>query len=358
MAHIPATLDDHTLTATLFDDDLFGSHRLFDRVLHGGSGDDMLEGGAGRDWLVGGAGNDTVSGGAGGDLVNGGSGNDLLSGDAPASLWQDRPFITFSSPEPGLPIPVAAPLAGDVGGNDLLAGGAGNDILIGDAGSIHGSARGGDDILLGGAGDDRLFGDAYTDFATVPSGLGGFMFPDAGIGDLASGGNDYLDGGAGNDTLYGDALVISDFFRGRPAQARGGDDTLVGRGGDDVLVGDADRLSPLSSGGNDRLFGGAGNDALYGDTRFGDNGRGGNDELFGGAGDDFLAGGSGNNRIDGGSGVDTASFVGSLAAFLIAQSSAGFAVTKIASGDTDLVTNVEFLQFDDVVLSTSPDHPS
>ena len=68
---------------------------------------------------------------------------DLLSGDAPASLWQDRPFITFSSPEPGLPIPVAAPLAGDVGGNDLLAGGAGNDILIGDAGSIHGSARAG-----------------------------------------------------------------------------------------------------------------------------------------------------------------------------------------------------------------------
>ena len=28
MAHIPATLDDHTLTTTLFDDDLFGSHRL------------------------------------------------------------------------------------------------------------------------------------------------------------------------------------------------------------------------------------------------------------------------------------------------------------------------------------------
>jgi Ca2+-binding RTX toxin-like protein len=67
--------------------------------------------------------------GAGRDWLFGGASNDLLSGDAPASLWQDRPFITFSSPEPGLPIPVAAPLASDVGGNDLLTGGAGDDIL-------------------------------------------------------------------------------------------------------------------------------------------------------------------------------------------------------------------------------------
>ena len=37
--------------------------------------------------------------GAGRDWLFGGAGNDLLSGDAPASLWQDRPFITFSNVE-------------------------------------------------------------------------------------------------------------------------------------------------------------------------------------------------------------------------------------------------------------------
>ena len=129
------------------------------------------------------------------------------------------------------------------------------------------------------------------------------MFPDAGIGDLASGGNEIWTAARATTPLRRHARHLGLLPR-QTRPGRGGDDTLVGRGGDDILVGDADRLSPLSSGGNDRLFGGAGNDALYGDTRFGDNGRGGNDELFGGAGDDFLAGGSGNNRIDGGSGVE------------------------------------------------------
>ena len=180
--------------------------------------------------------------------------------------------------------------------------------------------------------------------------------------DLASGGDDYLDGGAGNDTIVGDALLFSTFVFGigsfgPSARGSGGVDTLIGGAGDDILIGDAYGIFGTASGGDDRLYGGDGNDFLAGDTLAatftstppfaGDNGRGGNDRLFGEAGDDTLRGGSGNDILDGGDGMDTAVFDGNLADYTVTASPDGSQsiVTEIATGDTDVLLNVESLAF-------------
>jgi Ca2+-binding RTX toxin-like protein len=163
--------------------------------------------------------------------------------------------------------------------------------------------RAGDDLLKGGAGDDRLYGDAQSIFAnTLP-------------------GDDELFGGGGNDNLYGDAETVVGSVADVPA-------------------------------GNDRLFGGKGDDTLYGDTHHGSFTSGGKDELFGGPGNDFLVGGRGSDIIDGGAGMDTAAFDGPRAAFSVERSGAGLTVIEIATGDTDSVTEVEFFQFNDVLLET------
>jgi Ca2+-binding RTX toxin-like protein len=155
-------------------------------------------------------------------------------------------------------------------------------------------------------------------------------------------GNDRLTGGAGDDLLYGDAQSI--FFNSRP-----GSDELHGGAGSDTLYGDGERVVSNAPAGDDRLFGDAGDDTLFGDGPIGFS-AGGDDELFGAAGNDLLVGGRGNDRIDGGPGVDTAGFDGLLAAFSIEESGAGFTVTDVGNGDIDFVTDVELLQFTDVVL--------
>ena len=124
----------------------------------------------------------------------------------------------------------------------------------------------------------------------------------------------------------------------------------MGGGGDDVLIGDARYIS-VATGGADRLFGGDGNDTLHGDMLAGgaglpDNGRGGNDELYCEAGHDLLRGGSGNDILDGGEGLDWAVFDGNLADFAVS----GNSVTEIATGETDLLVNVEILGFRDISI--------
>jgi hypothetical protein len=131
--------------------------------------------------------------------------------------------------------------------------------------------------------------------------------------------------------------------------SRPGDDELFGDAGNDTLFGDAETLATNAPAGDDRLFGGTGDDTLYGDSRTGF-APGGDDELFGGSGSDLLIGSRGDDLIDGGAGLDTAGFEGLRAAFAIEQAGAGLSVTEIATGDTDFVTNVEFLRFSDVVL--------
>jgi len=82
----------------------------------------------------------------------------------------------------------------------------------------------------------------------------------------------------------------------------------------------------------------------------------GNDFLNGNAGNDNLAGGTGNDNINGGTGIDTAIFDGNLNNFRITYNSSTrtFSVQDIRQAGpegNDAVTNVEFFQFNDTLVT-------
>ena len=118
------------------------------------------------------------------------------------------------------------------------------------------------------------------------------------------------------------------------------------------LLGTANR-DLLYGGNNDNvnLSGGAGNDQLYGE--------GGNDILNGGAGDDILIGGQGNDTLNGGDGQDTAYLNGTLPQFSIVFNQGFIQVSSTQNNnDTDTLTNIEYLQFNDglkISIKAKPD---
>ncbi len=83
-------------------------------------------------------------------------------------------------------------------------------------------------------------------------------------------------------------------------------------------------------------------------------GMGGDDTLTGGAGNDLLTGGAGNDILFGGTGVDTATFAGLRASFLVAKLADGVHVTDKVGGQAfDLLNQVEWLLFGDGALRLS-----
>jgi Ca2+-binding RTX toxin-like protein len=106
-------------------------------------------------------------------------------------------------------------------------------------------------------------------------------------------------------------------------------DRINGRNGDDFIDG---------RGGNDVIDGGDGNDTISG----GD----GADLILGGKGNDRITGGTGNDIIYGGHGTDTAVFAGNFSAYTITSSLFDSLIVRGQDG-TDLVLDVEFLEFDD-----------
>ena len=81
-------------------------------------------------------------------------------------------------------------------------------------------------------------------------------------------------------------------------------------------------------------------------------GRNGDDHIEGFAGNDVLSGGGGNDYIDGGGGVDTAVFNGASTEYTITHIGHTISVADmIANRDgTDILTNVEILQFTDTSI--------
>jgi Ca2+-binding RTX toxin-like protein len=151
---------------------------------------------------------------------------------------------------------------GRAGGNDVvdLDGDATPDVIIGaDVEGVTG---------LGGSGNDVIEGQL--------GGIAGSSTRNLTL--FGQDGNDVVRGGSGDDTLSGGDGI----------------DILQGRLGDDVLRGGA---------GNDTLVGAAGDDLLQGQT--------GNDVEQGGAGDDIFSQSAaidGNDRLDGGNGIDIVTY--------------------------------------------------
>ncbi len=368
-------------------------------TLLGLGGNDTLDGGAGDDWLEGGAGRDTLTGGDGADtfvftaitdlrgdvLPDFGIGDRLdlsaitglvFDGEAAwdgirtpglqsvqwrvADGWpQDGTFLTnrfdgigsnslaFGTPlalretAPGSRILVAvaasattgtagADVLGDaggpntldgLGGNDTLAGGDNTDTLLGGAG---------DDTLLGSDGTDLLFGGAGRDTFRIASrdfllnevmdftpgdlldlsALGPLTlvtgFTATGRPELSwepeAGGGYFLFDWNGNGWADGTTLIVRG-ASGPPVPLTPGALVFQARApafqdtpGDDVLFGD--RLANLIAGGwgDDTINGLEGDDTLRGD--------GGNDTLTGGEGADTLVGGQGDDLLLNDAGAD------------------------------------------------------
>jgi Ca2+-binding RTX toxin-like protein len=334
-------------------------------TINGGAGDDVLIGGAGNDNITGDIGNDTITGGIGTDIINAGAGDDVINytmGDGVDTIIGDIGIDTLkitgttgadildviyngsalTGIEGGTLSGVETVTADLLGGSDTLSYGTATTAAVNVDLTAH-SASGfasiaGIENVTGGSGADQLTGDASDNALT-----GG-----AGNDTLAGAlGNDTLVGGTGTDTVSylgeADAMFVN-LATGsaeRGAAANPVEDVLVtienvvGGMGSDNITGNtgANLLDGGAGSGNDSLFGGAGNDTLLG----GD----GNDQLVGGAGNDSISGGAGDDAIvynfgdgtdvlvDGGSGNDNLSILGTAANNGLSVTWNGTAITAL-----------------------------
>lgn len=345
-----------------------GHHVVFAAASGAAAGDDRLEGGAGDDHLLGGLGDDRLAGGADRDLLEGEEGNDTLYGDGGNDvLYGDISPDTFArhsalvdagaAPDGNWTLAFREFLHGaDVGGNDVLDGGAGTDTLIGGAGNDvldGGRFDHAIDVLYGGTGDDDYhfgFGDGRTLVYASDGGSDRVVFragltPDDVHLQPDTTGNNLIIGISLNGIDIGDELIVSNWYRGNSVAMFVFDDGLswtsayvetatdlpiddtttvdnggvilaateqvdvsFGGGGNDevYLLAGADLFA--AGGGDDRVFGGSGDDQLQGND--GDDliaGEAGDDQLYGQAGGDALYGGAGSDALSGGPGADSLS---------------------------------------------------
>lgn len=199
--------------------------------------------------------------------------------------------------------------------DSTLSGGAGNDTLDGSFGEgIVLDGGDGTDLLSGRDGEQFNGGTGFDSLILDMTAIDGGV-----VANLSTLGTDAVTT-ISEATVTGVELALIAFgdgadhiFSSAKAQvgifAGGGDDVLIGRGAVDILAGGS---------GSDLIKGGGGSDVLYGyapDQIFGfdvpgvgsDDGSG-HDTLLGGAGTDLIYGSLGDDRIDGGDGIDTVSY--------------------------------------------------
>jgi predicted extracellular nuclease len=277
------------INGTRGDDDILGT-----------PGNDAISGDNGNDTINGLAGNDTIEGGRGGDIIRGGAGDDVLAADR-VNRFDD--FDGTNSELIGLD------------GNDTIFGGSKGDFIRGDNG---------DDVLFGKSGDDRIFGGSD---------------------------NDSLNGGIGNDTLQGntgvDTADYSDLtFNGVFGTVAGVDVNLTRRQAQHSSTNNAltwtDTLLNIEN-----VIGTSRNDRFIGDA---------NDNVFDGQGEV----GRNDRRttftdLDGDVYqviADVVEYSGNQSEFMFIGSADNFTVTGAGIG-TDTLINIEFLKFDDSLVSVS-----
>jgi Ca2+-binding RTX toxin-like protein len=302
-------------------------------VLSGGNGDDMIAGQGGNDTLSGGAGNDTLFGGTGDDVMNGNAGIDTASYADAASAVAVNLSLT------------AAQNTGGAGTDQLLSvenliGSAYSDFLYGNA--TYNQIRGGtgDDTIYGYDGNDTLRGDAGND--TLNGGAGNdFLYADP--NNLTPGYSNVLIGGTGNDLLS--SGLGADTLQGNDGADRitdsGGDDIIQGGAGIDLLDYSAANSSAVTvnlATTTAQDTGGAGIDTITGvenliGTQF-------SDTLTGNGGANVIEGWYGDDTINGGAGIDTASY--QLGGAVIVSLDLATAQDTVGAGN-DTLTSIENL---------------
>ena len=257
------------------DGTLWSLQTMVQKLLAGGSGNDMIQGFSQSELIQGGAGDDVLQGRGGNDTLRGGDGNDVLFAEE---------------------------------GNDLLHGGKGDDVLWGWSGlNTYLFERGDGSDLIGYQSGAGAVGTIQFGAGIAPSEVLVRLLDSVTLEFSIEQSRDRM---VVNNfaSPYGDGPVQTVRFAdgtiwtyseilARQSLGTDSDDAVKGGHGSDVLLGRA---------GDDALWGGAGNDNLHGgDGADQLRGQAGDDSLFGGAGDDVLHGGSGNDILIGGEGNDT-----------------------------------------------------
>jgi Ca2+-binding RTX toxin-like protein len=299
------------LVGSAFGDELNFTFTTVALTLDGGGGDDYVVGGTAVDRLNGGEGNDVLDGGFGADLIfgdggddrlvianlgdgswdmmDGGSGHDVIDGrDSPTPLWVDKnyfePRVWVGQGNAWTTIAHAVEIEGFIGSahDDYVFLSSMDSALTLDGGGGNDFIVGGqrDDLIQGGSGDDYLRGEE---------------------------GDDLLDGGDGHDQVglsftfsYSGSVDITfqENWDGTPW-------VITHDYGTDTVI-NVESMLIYGSHFDDRIAGGAGDDWL--DGQDGDDllaGGEGDDELFGNWGSDWLNGGEGNDVLEGmGMGAD------------------------------------------------------
>lgn len=228
-----------------------------------------MDAGTGDDQIFAGAGNDTYQGGEGEDIIFFGSDNSTINVGSGTASGSSEGLDNFNDIE-----------AVDAGaGNDTVTGSTANDYIFGGAGNDAIDGGAGNDELTGGAGNDNLNGGDGVDEVSY-SELISAVIVDLSVGTTTG-------SGSGSDTLESIENVVG-------SQAA---DSITGSSADNELEGGL---------GNDTLSGGAGNDVLFAGT--------GNDTVYGGEGADLIVGGdgAGDDRYDGGNGIDTVKYTSAI----------------------------------------------
>ncbi|MGC4175424.1 calcium-binding protein [Demequina sp.] len=336
-------------------------------VILGTPGDDIIDGLGGDDVICGLGGNDKIIGGAGADQMFGGDGNDSIDASEPLSSWK---------------------VGGSVYGNDIVNGGDGTDtvsyarqgqddgygtgvIVDLSTTSMQNTGNAGRDTI---SGVENLIGSQWGDTLKGTTGNNTFR----GLGGTnninGNGGSDtidyswltsqsadptykgvkyeLLDGGAttratfgsgqqtGMDNLAWSGVVVApqhvigskyaDYIFGdarantiRPGL---GNDRIDGMGGTDTVSYSGITKAISINLGAKKATGGSGTDVLIGF-----------ENAIGGSGGDTLIGTSGNNVLNGGSGVDTVSYAGTTKAVKISLTT-----KKVTGGaGTDTLSSIE-----------------
>ncbi len=318
-------------------------------TLLGGSGNDLLKGEKGNDSMDGGVGNDTLDGGAGADKMDGGAGDDYYfvdnKGDQVIEKSKGGNDTVTSTSSYSLNAPIIISTAKDAKNGEAKTASFSeieNLILDGKSGSpMSGEGNKLNNHITGTIGNNLL------------SGLDGNDTLDGGDGE------DTLDGGSGKDVLNGGNGNDVYFLNNKEDKITdtGGDlDQIISSVSFDITTSDDIEVLTLFGNKATTATGNASNNLLQeqdgGHTNNSFIGAEGDDTVLAEGGNDTIEGGEGNDSLDGGDGEDTAIFSGSRDDYNITYDADSSEITVEYIGDvtsegTDVLLNVEFLEFSD-----------
>jgi Ca2+-binding RTX toxin-like protein len=305
----------------------------------GALGNDILTGAGGIDVINGGGGNDTIDGGPGNDALNGFSGNDtFIASDGNDTInggsESEGNTINYSAQSGGVTVDLTGGTAVKPGGSDTISaisnvvGTPFTDDLTGDGHANFISAGAGDDTVSAGAGRDIILGGTGTNSLDGGTGVDvvEYTFATAGV-------HVNLSTNVATGTSIADTLAHIENVRGsRFADVLVGDshnNIFTGGPGNDVEDGNSGNDTfnmATTSDGADRISGGPGIDTVSYAARHGnlhvsldgvnnDGTKGEHDNVLGdvenvitGRGNDVVMGNKGDNRLNGGPGINTVSF--------------------------------------------------